>query len=143
MIRLKLTTDTVGPVRRGHPWVYTSGLAEPNELPAPGTPVQLLDGRDKPLALYCFTRDDSVAEKLLQNTSSGGASINHVMLHYAVPDLPFGGVGESGMGAYHGRTSFETFSHSKSVLKKPFAIDPSIMYPPYNETKEKWLKRLL
>ena len=69
--------------------------------------------------------------------------MNHCMLHYAVPGLPFGGVGESGMGAYHGEATFDTFTHKKSVLKKPFAIDPSIMYPPYTASKEKWLKRLL
>ena len=91
--------------------------------------VRFINARNKPLALYCFTRSDEIAEQLLNHTSSGGASINHVMLHYAVPDLPFGGVGESGMGAYRNQASFDTFSHSKSVLKKPFAIDPSIMYP--------------
>ena len=90
-----------------------------------------------------FTKDDTIAERLLHQTSSGGATVNHVMLHYAVPDLPFGGVGESGIGAYHGRASFDTFTHTKSVLKKPFAIDPSVMYPPYNEQKEKILKQFL
>ncbi len=105
--------------------------------------IRFINGRDKPLALYVFTGDDDVAEAILSRTSSGGATINHVMLHYAVSSLPFGGVGESGMGAYHGQASFDTFTHTKSVLKKPFMVDPSIMYPPYNETKEKWLRRLL
>ena len=79
----------------------------------------------------------------MNRTSAGGMSVNHVWLHLTVPDLPFGGVGESGMGAYHGRASFDTFTHRKSVLKKPFAVDPNIMYPPYTATKEKWLRRLL
>jgi len=109
----------------------------------PDAAVTFINRRPKPLALYCFTRMDSVAEHILATTSSGGVTINHVMLHYAVSGLPFGGVGESGMGAYHGQASFDTFSHAKSVLKKPFAIDPSIMYPPYDANKEKWLKRLL
>ncbi|MEE2755699.1 MAG: aldehyde dehydrogenase family protein [Myxococcota bacterium] len=105
--------------------------------------IRFINGRDKPLALYIFTGDDAVAESILSRTSSGGATVNHVMLHYAVSSLPFGGVGESGMGAYHGQASFDTFTHTKSVLKKPFIVDPSIMYPPYNESKEKWLRRLL
>lgn len=105
--------------------------------------VSFINARPKPLALYIFTGESLVADQLLTRTSSGGATVNHTMLHFAVSDLPFGGVGESGMGAYHGRASFDTFSHRKSVLRKPFMIDPSIMYPPYDESKEKWLKRLM
>ena len=105
--------------------------------------VSFINGRPKPLALYIFTGESPVADGILTRTSSGGATVNHTMLHFAVSDLPFGGVGESGMGAYHGRASFDTFSHRKSVLRKPFMIDPSIMYPPYDESKEKWLKRLM
>ena len=62
-------------------------------------------------------------------------------MHLAVPDLPFGGVGASGMGAYHGRTSFDTFSHAKSVLTKSNYLDVPLRYPPYTETKLRWLKR--
>lgn len=98
---------------------------------------------DKPLALYVFSSKDAAQEKVRDRTSSGGMAINHVWLHLAVPELPFGGVGESGMGAYHGRHSFETFSHRKSVLKKPTQVDPALLYPPYTETKSKWVKRLL
>ena len=105
--------------------------------------IEFINGRDKPLALYVFTGRDDVAESVLSRTSSGGATINHVMLHYAVTSLPFGGVGESGMGAYHGQATFDTFTHKKSVLKKPFIVDPSIMYPPYSNMKERWLRRLL
>ena len=61
----------------------------------------------------------------------------------AVPNMPFGGVGESGMGSYHGRASFEVFSHSKGVLDKSLHIDPALRYPPYDESKMRWLKRLL
>jgi aldehyde dehydrogenase (NAD+) len=64
-------------------------------------------------------------------------------MQVAVPELPFGGVGSSGMGAYHGRHSFETFSHRKGVLTKPTRLDPSLLYPPYTDRKTKWLKRLL
>ena len=102
-----------------------------------------VNARPKPLALYVFTRNDRVADQVIARTSSGGATVNHVWLHLAVPGLPFGGVGESGMGGYHGHWSFDTFSHRKSVLRKPMAIDPALMYPPYTQTKTKWLKRFL
>ncbi len=65
------------------------------------------------------------------------------MLHLAVPDLPFGGVGESGMGSYHGKAGFDTFSHAKAVLYKPTRPDPSLMYPPYTNLKQKILRKLL
>ncbi len=104
--------------------------------------IDFINSREKPLALYVFTKEDRIAEQMLQNTSSGGATVNHVVLHCTVPGLPFGGVGQSGMGAYHGRASFETFTHSKAVLKKPFAMDPSAMYPPYTATNERILRTL-
>jgi phosphoribosylformylglycinamidine synthase len=99
--------------------------------------------RPKPLALYVFTEDKRVAEAVLARTSSGGASVNHTWLHLSIAGLPFGGVGESGMGAYHGRHSFETFSHRKAVLTKPTGVDPNLMYPPYTASKQKWIKRFL
>lgn len=105
--------------------------------------IAFVNGRDKPLALYVFSNRSNVQEDILSRTSSGGASINHAWMHLAVPDLPFGGVGKSGMGAYHGRGSFDTFTHHKSVLKKPTGMEPDLMYPPYNEKKRKWLKRLM
>jgi len=104
--------------------------------------VKFINARPKPLAMYVFAKDKAVQDALLTRTSAGGVVINHLFMHMAVPELPFGGVGESGMGAYHGQSSFDTFTHFKSVLIKPFAIDPPIMYPPYDATKEKWLKRL-
>ena len=70
----------------------------------------------KPLALYVFTGNDALAERVLERTRSGGAGVNHVMMHLAVSELPFGGVGASGTGAYHGTAGFETFSHRRSVL---------------------------
>jgi aldehyde dehydrogenase (NAD+) len=65
------------------------------------------------------------------------------MFHVAVPGLPFGGVGPSGMGAYHGKASFDTFTHAKSVLRKRATPDPELAYPPYTERKEKLLRRFL
>lgn len=104
--------------------------------------ITLVNRADKPLALYLFSRNDAVQEQVRDRTSSGGMAINHVWLHLAVPELPFGGVGESGMGAYHGRHSFETFSHRKSVLNKLTQFDPPLLYPPFTASKSKWIKRL-
>ncbi len=117
-------------------------------LPVLSTPsmddaIRFVRDRDKPLALYVFSRDDDVAKRVIARTSSGGVTVNHAWLHLGVPGLPFGGVGESGMGAYHGRTSFETFTHRKSVLVKSTRIDPPLFYPPYTESKARWLRRLL
>ncbi|MBM4359171.1 MAG: aldehyde dehydrogenase family protein [Deltaproteobacteria bacterium] len=105
--------------------------------------MRFINARPKPLALYVYSTSDQVQQRVLDGTSSGGAVLNHCWLHLAVPGLPFGGVGESGMGAYHGKLSFETFSHRKAVLRKPTSIDPPIMYPPYTDSKEAWLRRLL
>ncbi len=96
----------------------------------------------KPVALYLFSREREVQERVLARTSAGGTAINHVWLHFGVPGLPFGGVGESGMGAYHGRHSFETFSHRRSVLKKPTLPDPPLIFPPYTARTMRWLKKL-
>ena len=105
--------------------------------------VRTVNGRDKPLALYVFTTNSNFHETILTRTSSGGASINHAWMHLGNPNLPFGGVGESGMGAYHGQASFDTFCHQKSVLKKSFKFDVDLVYPPYTEKKIKMIKRLL
>ncbi|MEL6901318.1 MAG: aldehyde dehydrogenase, partial [Cyanobacteria bacterium J06606_4] len=82
--------------------------------------IAQINARPKPLALYIFSRDEALQNHILSATSSGGACINDVFLHVAIWGMPFGGVGDSGIGAYHGKTSFDTFSHQKSVLKKPF-----------------------
>ncbi len=105
--------------------------------------IELVNERDKPLALYVFSEDKSVQDDVLSLTSSGGACVNDVVMHFTVPDLPFGGVGESGMGAYHGRASFETFTHKKSVLNKSRHMDLPLRYPPYDDNKAKWLQRLM
>ncbi len=102
-----------------------------------------MNARPKPLALYLFTNDSDVRESVLERTSSGGVTVNHVLIHLTVPSLPFGGVGASGLGAYHGKVTFETFTHRKSVLIKPTWLDPSFFYPPYDEAKRKWVRRLL
>ena len=102
--------------------------------------IDFINEREKPLALYVFTSDDTVARKVLGETSSGGACVNATLWHVANPNLPFGGVGPSGMGSYHGRWGFECFSHRKAVVQKPTRMDPKVAYPPYTRMKE-WLAR--
>ena len=108
-----------------------------------GEAIRFVNDRDKPLALYVFTSAEATAERVVELTSSGGVCVNHVMLHLAVPELPFGGVGPSGMGAYHGRAGFDTLSHAKPVLAKRLRPDPPVLYPPYTSFKEKLLRRFM
>jgi aldehyde dehydrogenase (NAD+) len=108
----------------------------------PEEAVRFINERPKPLALYVFTDNERLKDTILENTSSGGATVNHVWLHLGVPELPFGGVGESGVGNYHGRWGFETFTHRRGVLQKPLRIDPPIMYPPYDGLKARLLRML-
>ena len=85
----------------------------------------------KPLALYLFGGEKKEQEKILSMTSSGGVCFNDVVLQAGIPELPFGGVGLSGMGKYHGKASFDNFTHYKSILKRPFWLDLNFRYPPY------------
>ncbi|MFE2995715.1 aldehyde dehydrogenase family protein [Nocardia sp. NPDC059246] len=94
----------------------------------------------KPLAVYLFSSNRTAQQRVLNEISNGSTVINHLMFQVLVHQLPFGGVGNSGMGTYHGRWGFETFSHRKSVVRKPFHPDPDILYPPYTSFKE-WLLR--
>jgi aldehyde dehydrogenase (NAD+) len=87
--------------------------------------------RPHPLALYLFSNDPRQQERLLAATQSGTVAFNDVVLQVAVPELPFGGVGESGMGRYHGESGFLTFSHQRSVMRRPFWLDLPLRYPPY------------
>ena len=105
--------------------------------------IEFVNRGEKPLALYLFSNDSSTEERVLSSTSSGGVTINGTILHIANSKLPFGGVGPSGMGAYHGRHTFETFSHRKSVLRRGFKFDLKMMYPPYTEFRTKMTKKIL
>ena len=105
--------------------------------------IRFVNDREKPLALYAFSSDDNTLKHVVANTSAGGVTLNHAVLHLAVPDLPFGGVGESGIGAYHGKSGFDTFSHFKAVLDKPTRPDPALMYPPYNANKQKIIRKFM
>ena len=105
--------------------------------------IRVVNDRDKPLALYAFSGSDAVLDYVVANTSAGGVTLNHAIMHLAVPDLPFGGVGASGMGAYHGKAGFDVFTHFKPILDKPTRPDPALMYPPYTSTKQKLIKKFL
>jgi aldehyde dehydrogenase (NAD+) len=105
--------------------------------------IRFVNDRPKPLAFYPFTDDRDEAGELIDRTSSGGVTVNHTLLHLAVPELPFGGVGASGMGAYHGQHGFDLFSHLKPVLHRRSKPDPSLAYPPYTGLKAKLLRKLL
>ncbi|MFC9913055.1 aldehyde dehydrogenase family protein [Streptomyces sp. NPDC127197] len=91
------------------------------EVPGLDEAIDFINDRDKPLALYAFTESDTTRERLAAETSSGGLGFGLPLAHLTISDLPFGGVGESGMGSYHGRYSIETFSHRKAVLAKPLS----------------------
>ena len=103
--------------------------------------IEYINERPKPLAVYLFSRRKSEHRAVLDKTSSGGAVINHLAFHCLAPQLPFGGVGESGIGSYHGRWGFETFSHRKSVVSKPSRPDLSLLYPPYTGGKLRMIRR--
>ncbi|KAJ7515847.1 hypothetical protein O6H91_22G031100 [Diphasiastrum complanatum] len=105
--------------------------------------LELVNSRPKPLALYLFTNKKDVKEKVIAETSSGGILINDCFLHFTNSNLPFGGVGESGMGAYHGKFSFDTFTHKKALLSRSFGGENAARYPPYTASKEKLVKCLL
>lgn len=99
--------------------------------------------REKPLALYLFTNDKNIEKRILNNLSFGGGCINDTIVHLASSVMGFGGVGQSGMGSYHGKLSFDTFSHKKSIVKKSNWIDLSVRYQPYTEKSAKTLRKFL
>lgn len=104
--------------------------------------IEEINSHAKPLALYLFTQSKKVEREVLTRTSSGGVAVNDTITHIISPHLPFGGVGHSGMGAYHGKYSFYTFSHQKSVVKKTNAFDLKLVYPPY-KNKLKLVKHIM
>ena len=105
--------------------------------------VEFVNARPRPLALYVFTGDQRTGRELVDRMPSGGAVINHLAMHCLVPTLPFGGVGASGMGAYHGQWGFEALSHRRAVLSKPAKPDHGLLYPPYTGRAMRILRKLL
>lgn len=99
--------------------------------------------REKPLSCYVFTNDSTLKNKLLSEISFGGGAVNEAIMHISNSRLPFGGVGQSGTGSYHGEAGFKAFSHYKSVLEKANWFETKLKYSPYSEGKLKWIKRLM
>jgi aldehyde dehydrogenase (NAD+) len=105
--------------------------------------IAFVNERPKPLALYVFGSRATAIDRVVERTSSGGVTVNHTLLHVSVHDLPFGGVGASGIGAYHGESGFRLFSHAKPILQRSTRPDPSLAYPPYTAFKQRLLRRML
>jgi len=105
--------------------------------------ANFIKSRPKPLALYLFTSDKKIEKQFLREVPFGGGCVNDTIIHIATTNLPFGGVGNSGMGSYHGKKTFETFSHSKSVVKKYTWLDISMRYQPYTSWKNKLVRMFL
>jgi len=107
-----------------------------------GEAIDFVKGRPKPLALYAFTSSRHTRKRLADEVPAGGVVFNHIAMHVLVPQLPFGGVGESGMGAYHGEWGFQALSHRKAVLSKATRPDPHFVYPPYTDKALKLMRRI-
>src|SRR5690606_18085761 len=99
--------------------------------------------KEKPLATYLFTDDKKIRDYIIKNVSTGGITINDTLMHFSNHHLGFGGVGKSGMGKYHGKHSFDTFTHYKPVLIKSIKFDIKSRYLPSDEKKERFIKRIL
>ncbi len=101
--------------------------------------IDLIRTKPKPLSLYLFSEDENSSERVLNELSFGGGAINDTLMHLANPNLPFGGVGASGIGKYHGKYTFDTFSHDKSYIFKSTRLESSLLFPPY-KGKFKYIK---
>lgn len=104
--------------------------------------IAKIKSNPKPLALYLFTNNNQIKNKILSEISFGGGAINDAIMHFSNSNMPFGGVGNSGFGSYHGKYGFNEFSHFKSILDKSTLFEPSIKYSPYTKTKLNLIKRL-
>ncbi len=105
--------------------------------------ISFVRERPKPLALYLFTRRASAEQRMLDECSFGGGCINDTIIHLATSRMPFGGVGHSGMGSYHGKRSFESFTHQRSIVKKSTWLDLPMRYHPYSKRKMKMIRRFM
>jgi aldehyde dehydrogenase (NAD+) len=104
---------------------------------------RFVQSRPHPLALYLFTQNSKVERKFITELQFGGGCVNDTISHLAAHNLPFGGVGNSGMGAYHGKNSFLTFTHQKAIVKRGLWLDPALRYLPYTPTKNQLIKKFL
>src|SRR5262249_55268158 len=110
-------------------------------VPDLGAAIDFINDREHALATYLFANDPSAQKLICESIRSGAVCINDVALQVTAPELPFGGVGPSGFGRYHGRWGFEAFTWPKAVLKKSTHLDWPFRYPPYTARKLKWLRR--
>ncbi|KQK00542.1 aldehyde dehydrogenase family 3 member F1 isoform X2 [Brachypodium distachyon] len=97
--------------------------------------IEFVNSKPKPLAIYAFTGNEKLKERIIKETSSGSVTFNDAIVQYGLESLPFGGIGQSGFGQYHGKYSFEMFSHKKAVLKRSFLIEFMFRYPPWDGSK--------
>jgi acyl-CoA reductase-like NAD-dependent aldehyde dehydrogenase len=104
--------------------------------------IRYVNDRARPLALYLFARSSSVIDRVLKETVSGGVCVNETILHIACEDLPFGGAGLSGMGHYHGKEGFDTFSKLKPVFQRRLPGISTMLRPPYTKLHS-WMHRIL
>ncbi|NMB07974.1 MAG: aldehyde dehydrogenase [Tissierellia bacterium] len=104
--------------------------------------IEEIKKRPRPLALYIFSTNEKIIDKVINNISFGGGCINDTIMHLTNPNMPFGGIGNSGMGSYHGKYSFDTFTHYKSISNKSLSPDIEMRYPPYKGNL-KWVKRFM
>jgi aldehyde dehydrogenase (NAD+) len=118
------------------PIISVTAVAGPEEA------ARRIAARPQPLSMYIFTRDNAVTELLVSRTSAGSVLVNHVFVHAFNSELPFGGVGESGMGTYTGKHSFDCFTHWKPVMRSRFRPDPPLLYPPYTRWKNALVHRV-
>ena len=105
--------------------------------------ITFVTERPHPLALYVFSERKDAIDRVLNETTAGGVTVNGTILHLTNPNLPFGGVGESGMGGYHGESGVRLFQHQKPVLSRGTRIDPKLAYPPYTEKKLRLFRKIL
>lgn len=105
--------------------------------------ISFIKSKPKPLALYLFTESSQLRKKIMEEVSFGGGGVNEVLMHFSNDNLPFGGVGNSGMGSYHGEAGFRSFTHYKSILRKNTLFEPPMKYYPYKSWKLSIIKRLV
>jgi len=105
--------------------------------------IKMVKDRPKPLALYIFSSNNKTINRILHEISFGGGAVNDAIMHLSNSNLPFGGVGDSGMGNYHGKAGFDTFTHYKSILSKSTIMEAPIKYPPYSDWKRTLMEKLI
>lgn len=106
-------------------------------------PINYINSKDKPLASYVFTNNTDIKELYINGTSSGALMFNDTVIHFTNQNLPFGGVGSSGLGKYHGKYTFNTFTHYKALVDNKSNIDINLKYPPYTKKKMKLVRKII